>query len=227
MNFKDTDIAKIDLSFIENYEFYLRSDLKNSAVTAAKSIKHFRKIINHCLAHKWIKDNPFAFYKIVAKPKEMEFLTKEELAKIENKPLTIKRIEHVRDIFIFCCYTGLSYIDVKQLHTCDITKGTDGKLWVLTSREKTEINSNIPLLPNALKIINKYADYPPSSAKGLALPVLSNKNMNSYLKEIADICQINKEITFSQGTPHVCNNGNTCKQCPNRNGLKNAWSQQY
>jgi site-specific recombinase XerD len=195
-NTEDIDVVKIDLSFIEEFGFYLRTVRKNSAVTVAKAMKHFRKIINHCLSHKWLKENPFVFYKNKAKATEKVFLTKDELAKIEGKAINIKRIDHVRDIFVFCCYTGLAYIDVKNLQTSNIAKGTDGKLWILTSRAKTNTNSNIPLLSGALNIINKYSDYPPSVAKGLALPVLSNQKMNSYLKEIADLAGINKEINF-------------------------------
>lgn len=192
----DIDIRLVDHAFIVGLEFYLRSTANCSAVTTAKYIKNLRKIINLCLAHRWISENPFLLYKTKVKAKEKEFLTRAELDRIENKEFRIERLNHVRDIFVFCCYTGLSYIDVKQLRTSDIAKGIDNKLWVLTSRTKTEINSNIPLLPNALAIINKYSDYPPSAAKGLALPVLSNQKMNSYLKEIADLCEITKELTF-------------------------------
>lgn len=89
----------------------------------------------------------------------------------------------MRDIFVFCCYTGLSYADVRKLQKTDIAKGIDGRLWALTSREKTETSSNIPLLPQALEIIGRYADYPSCVAKGLVLPVLSNQKMNSILKK--------------------------------------------
>jgi site-specific recombinase XerD len=196
LNLEDIDITKINLAFIEEFEFYLRSERKNSSITAAKPIKHLRKIINLSLAHQWISENPFIFYKTRAKPKEVEFLTKDELDQIEKIEIKDETTDSVRDIFIFCCYTGLSYIDVKQLRTSDISEGTDGKLWILISRIKTETNSNIPLLPKALNIINKYADYPPSIAKGLALPVLSNQKMNIYLKKIIDLCKIYKKISF-------------------------------
>ncbi|WP_254667653.1 site-specific integrase, partial [Sphingobacterium sp. HMSC13C05] len=96
----------------------------------------------------------------------------------------------------FCCYTGLSYADVKKLKWTDIAEGVDGKLWIFTSREKTETSSNIPLLPKALEIIERYRDYPPCVSKDMVLPVLSNQKMNSYLKEIADLCEITKELTF-------------------------------
>src|SRR5690606_5952877 len=164
-----------------------------SAVSAAKYMKHLRKIINQCLAHRWISENPFAFYKTKAKPREKEFLTPDELDRIAKKEFSITRLAHVRDIFVFCCYTGLSYADVRKLQKTDIAKGIDNRLWVLTSREKTETSSNIPLLPQALEIVGRYADYPPCVAKGLVLPVLSNQKMNSYLKEIADLCGITKK----------------------------------
>lgn len=195
-NTSDIDIRHIDHAFVVGLEFYLRSIANCSPVTTAKYIKNFRKIINLCLAHRWITENPFLLYKTKVKAKEKEFLTRAELDRIEKKEFRIDRLNHVRDIFVFCCYTGLSYIDVKQLRNSDIAKGVDNKLWILTSRAKTEINSNIPLLPDALAIINKYSDYPPCVAKGLALPVLSNQKMNSYLKEIADLCEITKELTF-------------------------------
>ncbi|RQP16083.1 MAG: site-specific integrase [Parapedobacter sp.] len=192
----DIDIRRINHAFITGYEFFLRSDMGCSAVSAAKYMKHLRKIVNLCIAHRWITENPFAFYKMKAKPREKEFLTPDELDRVAQKGFSMPRLAHVRDIFVFCCYTGLSYADVRKLQKTDIAKGIDGRLWVLTSREKTETSSNIPLLPQALEIIDRYVDYPPCVAKGLVLPVLSNQKMNSYLKEIADLCGITKTLTF-------------------------------
>ncbi len=192
----DIDTRKIDHGFVAGYEFFLRATMGCSAVSAAKYMKHLRKIIKICIANRWITDDPFAFYKIKAKAKEKEFLTDAELRRIEEKEFKIPRLGHVRDIFVFCCYTGLSYADVKKLKWTDIAEGVDGKLWLFTSREKTETSSNIPLLPKALEIIERYRDYPPCIAKDMVLPVLSNQKMNSYLKEIADLCEITKELTF-------------------------------
>ncbi|MGJ1484661.1 site-specific integrase [Sphingobacterium multivorum] len=192
----DIDTRKIDHGFVAGYEFFLRAKMGCSAVSAAKYMKHLRKIIKICIAHRWITDDPFAFYKIKAKAKEKEFLTDAELRRIEEKLFKIPRLAHVRDIFVFCCYTGLSYADVKKLKWSDIAEGVDGKLWIFTSREKTETSSNIPLLPKALEIIERYRDYPPCVSKDMVLPVLSNQKMNSYLKEIADLCEITKEFTF-------------------------------
>ncbi|MCT1525034.1 site-specific integrase [Sphingobacterium hotanense] len=192
----DIDVRKIDHGFVAGYEFYLRSALGCSEVSAAKYIKHLRKIIKLCIAHKWITEDPFASYKNSAKAKEKEFLTEHELERIERKLFSVPRLAHVRDIFVFCCYTGLSYADVKKLTDSDIGRGFGGKLWIFTSREKTETASNIPLLPKALEILSRYRDYPPCVSKGKLLPVLSNQKMNSYLKEIADLCGITKKLTF-------------------------------
>ncbi len=196
LSLDDIEVRNIDHAFVAGYAFFLRSRLGCSEVSAAKYIKHFRKITKICIAHRWIENDPFAFYKNKAKARPKEFLTKDELARIENKVFGIARLEQVRDIFVFCCYTGLSYGDVQKLRHSDVAKGVDGKLWILTSREKTETSSNIPLLATPLQIIDRYRDYPPSAARNLLLPVLSNQKMNAYLKEIADLCGVDKEITF-------------------------------
>lgn len=193
-NLKDIDVRRIDHQFVINYEFFLRAELGCSEISAAKYIKHLRKIIKICMAHRWIIDDPFALYKNTAKPQPKEFLTKDELQRIEDKNLSIHRLALVRDIFIFSCYTGLSYADVKKLSPNDLGKGVDGKLWILSSRQKTNTSTNIPILSKALKIIETYKDYP--NYQETILPVLSNQKMNSYLKEIADLCGITKQLTF-------------------------------
>ncbi|MFA6275776.1 MAG: site-specific integrase [Pedobacter sp.] len=195
-NSKDIDIRKIDHAFIIGYEFYLRTEKDISDVSVAKYMKHFRKIVNLCLAHRWIEYNPFVFYKNRAKAKDKEFLSKTELDGISKKDFNIKRLEQVKDIFLFSCYTGLSYADVKKLNRSEIKKGNDGKLWIFTNREKNEIASNVPLLAIPKKLMDKYNDHPDCKMKGLVLPVLSNQKMNSYLKEIADSCGITKTLTF-------------------------------
>jgi len=193
-NLNDIDVKTIDHQFIVNYVFFLRAKLGCSEVSAAKYIKHLRKIIRICIDHRWIHEDPFARYRNTAKPKPKEFLTKDELQRIEGKHFSIQRLALVRDIFIFSCYTGLSYADVKKLQQKDIGKGVDGKLWILSFREKTNTATNIPILSKALKIIETYKDYP--NLLESVLPILSNQKMNSYLKEIADLCGISKQLTF-------------------------------
>lgn len=153
-----------------------------------------KKIVNHCLANKWLSVNPFVNYKSTAKVKERTFLTQQELDAITVKKIPVECLQQVRDIFVFCCYTGLSYADVKKLKRSEIMTGVDGEEWVFICRKKTETNSSIPLLKPAINIINKYKTHPLCSE--FVLPVLSNQKMNSYLKEIADLCDIAQNLTF-------------------------------
>ncbi|MGN7988740.1 site-specific integrase [Pedobacter sp. 22226] len=136
----------------------------------------------------------FIAYKSTAK--ERFYLTQEEVDKIIAKEFTIGRLQQVRDIFIFCCFTGLSYADVKKLKRSEIALGIDGEKWIFTKRQKTNTFSHIPILPNAFDILRRYKDNPECENRDLVLPVLSNQKMNAYLKEIADVCCINKHLTF-------------------------------
>jgi len=192
----DIEISQLDYAFITGFEFYLKAECKCSGVSAAKYIKHLKKIVNHCIANSWLTINPFVNYKSTAKAKERTFLTQQELDSIANKKLSIERLQQVRDIFVFCCYTGLSYADVKKLKRSEIAIGMDGERWIFTSRQKTDTSSRIPILPVALEILDRYQDHPQCENKGLLLPVLSNQKMNAYLKEIADLCDIVKHLTF-------------------------------
>jgi site-specific recombinase XerD len=192
----DMNVKSLNHAFIVNYEFYLKTVCKCTGVSAAKYVKHLKKIVNNCLANKWLSDNPFINYRSKAKAKEKEFLMQDELEAIAIKGITIERLIQVRDIFIFCCYTGLCYADVQKLQCHQIAKGVDGEQWIFTKRQKTDSSSRIPLLSIAADIVNKYADHPQCVNKNLVLPDLSNQRMNSYLKEIADICGITKTLTF-------------------------------
>jgi site-specific recombinase XerD len=192
----DIDIEKIDHAFITEYEFYLRTERKCANNTAVKYIKNFHKIINICLANGWLTKDPFANYKSKVKEVTREFLTELEIQSLMEKEFVSERLELVRDIFVFSCFTGLAYIDVKQLSNDNIVLGIDGDKWINKNRQKTDTNSKIPLLPTAQYIVNKYDNNPVCKNKGNLLPILSNQKMNAYLKEIATVCGINKELTF-------------------------------
>lgn len=192
----DIEINKIDYAFVTDYEFFLRSVRNCANNTAVKYIKNFNKIIKLCLANDWMDKNPFANYKSKVKEVERVYLSEVEIQSIINKDFKNERLSLVRDIFLFSCFTGLAYIDVKNLTKSHISIGIDGDKWIFTHRQKTETASKIPILPVTQMIINKYADHPQSVNEDKLLPILSNQKMNAYLKEIAAVCEIEKELTF-------------------------------
>ncbi|MBS3993276.1 MAG: site-specific integrase [Bacteroidetes bacterium] len=195
-NLSDINIEKIDHGFIHEYEFYLRSQRKCANNTAVKYIKNFHKIINQCLAHGWLNKDPFINYKAKLKEVIREYLTEAELNQLMSKTFISDRLELVRDIFVFSCFTGLAYVDVKLLTYDNVSLGIDGDKWIFKNRQKTDTTSKIPILPMAQEIIDKYAEHPVCKAEKRLLPILSNQKMNAYLKEIADVCGIRKELTF-------------------------------
>ncbi len=193
---KDIELNRIDHSFIMDYEFYLRSVRNCANNSAVKYIRNFGKIIHICVANQWISHDPFLAYKSKFKKVERIFLTKEELQKMADKEFEFNRLAHVRDVFLFCCFTGLAYVDVKQLRKKDIVTGIDGEKWISIKRQKTNVPSKIPILPMAIKLINKYQNHPQCEANDAVLPVLSNQKMNAYLKEVTDLCGVHKNVTF-------------------------------
>jgi len=195
-NISDIDIKKIDHDFITNYEFYLRSERNCANNSAFKYIKNFKKIIGICLSSGWLDKDPFINYKIRIKQVDRIFLNGDDLQAMADKVFLTDRLNQVRDIFLFSCYTGLAYADVNKLKRNEIVKGSDGEMWIVTKRLKTNTPTRVPLLPFALSILDKYINHPVCCSRGKALPVFTNQKMNAYLKEIAGVCSINKELTF-------------------------------
>lgn len=195
-NVSDIEINKIDYAFICDYEFWLRSVRNCANNTAVKYIKNFSKIVKICLANDWLDKNPFANYKSKVKEVERVYLSEIEIESIIEKDFKTERLSLVRDIFLFSCFTGLAYIDVKNLTKSHISFGIDGEKWIFTHRQKTESASKIPILPVTQMIIDKYSEHPQCLNQGKLLPILSNQKMNAYLKEIAGVCEIEKELTF-------------------------------
>jgi len=193
--YKITDIAlkEINHKFVTDFETYLRTVSKCNENTTAKFMQTFRMIIIIAKNNGWIYADPFINYKIRLKRVDRGYLTDQEIQKIMEKEFGSNRLEQVRDVFIFSCFTGLSYIDVKQLTADNICTSFDGKQWIMTHRKKTNSPVNVPLLNIPLTILKRYEGKLP---KGQLLPVLSNQKLNSYLKEIADLCDIHKNVTF-------------------------------
>ena len=191
----DINIEKIDNAFITAFDYYLRTTNKCNNNSTIKYIKNLGKIIRICLSNGWIIKNPFVNYKGKIKTVNRVYLTEEEIQRMANKCFDIDRLSQVRDVFLFCCFTGLAYVDIKKLKISEITKGIDGGLWIFTNRQKTDTRSAIPLLPAATQLIKKYSNHPLCINKDMPLPVPSNQKMNGYLKEIAAMCGIDKLLT--------------------------------
>jgi len=198
----DMYLRELDYNFILKFEKYLRGYVptchqrKMGNNTVMKHIERFRKLINLGLKLGWIERDPFINFKAHIIKTEREFLSLDELDMIEKKQFTIERLQLVKDLFVFSCYTSLSYIDVINLKEDNINIGIDGELWIHYRREKTTKVIRIPLLPKALQIIEMYKKNIKSKTQGSIFPKISNQKLNSYLKEIADVCGIKKNLTF-------------------------------
>lgn len=194
-NEDDLPVYKITPEFIKGLELYLKTERNCGHNSAIKYIKNFKKIVRIACANGWLRVDPFANVKFTLKKVDRGFLSEEELDTIMKKEFDTDRLTNVRDIFVFGCFTGLAYSDLKQLKAEHIVLDSDGRPWIHTKRKKTENSCHIPLLPAAQTIIEKYKNHPHCLEKKVLLPVLSNQKLNSYLKEISTLCSINKEIT--------------------------------
>ncbi len=208
----DVDILDIDYAFIADFDKYLKEHYKNNLNTVWGYHKHLKKILNIAVSFDYIVKNPYIKFKVKKQEAKREYLTLTELKIIKEKDIEIGRLRIVRDIFLFACYTGLSYVDIAKLSANHIQKGVDGDDWIIIDRTKTSTRCRIPLLDVPMKIIEQYKNYPVCENKGLLLPVLTNQRMNSYLKELADICHIKKNLTMhvarhSFATSVTLNNG--------------------
>jgi len=195
-NVSDLDIKQIDHLFITDLEFYLKTVKNIENNSTVKYISNFKKIVRIAHANGWLDKDPFLRYKGKIRDIEKHFLDTNELDLLMNKDFSIDRLAQVRDIFVFSCYTGLAYVDAAKLSKEHIIKGIDGEDWISIMRTKTKIKCRIPILPEAKRILEKYKNDPSCQVSGKLLPILSNQKMNAYLKEIADLCGITKNLTF-------------------------------
>lgn len=192
----DIDITKLDYEFVTEFEFWLKSERNCNHNTAIKYISNFRKIVNRCIRNGWLLRDPFLGFKMTKREVERIALTQTELQALASKEFSTERLAAVRDIFLFSCFSGLAYADVKKLNRSEIVTGVDGEQWIISKRQKTKTAARIPLLPGALAIIDRYKDHPQWQEGDYVLPVLSNQKMNAYLKEIADLCGVSKTLTY-------------------------------
>ena len=192
---EDKPLPELRLSFVTEFEHHLLTVDKIQSNTAHKYIKNLKKIMNMAVGLDWIPSNPFNQFKCSYQSPEREILNREELFTLMTKEISITRIEEVRDVFLFCCYTGFAYSDVYQFESNSVLIGLDGEYWLSTNRQKTGTKESVPLLPVALEIINKYKDNDYCKKHNKLLPVNSNQRYNAYLTEVADICGITKHLT--------------------------------
>ncbi len=193
---QDLDVSKITYSFITDFEYWLKGIQHCNHNTTIKYISNLRKIINLCLKNGWLTKDPFLGFKMSKKEVIREFLSEQEIQALISKNITNVRLRQVRDIFLFSCFTGLAYIDAKRLKRSAIVTGIDGEKWIYTKRKKTDSPTHIPLLPRVLEIMDGYKEHPQCLREDSLLPVPSNAKLNAYLKELADICGISKNLTF-------------------------------
>jgi site-specific recombinase XerD len=185
---------KADLPLSE-LKYFLKTTDNLEHNTCIRYLKIVKKIANLAVRNEWIDRNPFQGFKCVTVDVEREILNDGEIRTLLSKQFVSKRLEEVRDIFIFCCYTGYAYSDLKSLTPDHVGIGLDGEKWIFTNRTKTDNRSNVMLLPVALQLIDKYKTHPVAVERGRLFPVKSNQKYNDYIKEIAAVCGIKKELT--------------------------------
>lgn len=193
LQLKKSDYLLKDLNenFLQEFEYFLKTEKKFQASTTFKSLQRTKKVVKMAVSMGFLDKDPFLLHRLARPKKEVVYLTAEELEKLENHNFTIKRVEQIRDFFVFCCYTGLAFTEMYNLEKKHIVTGFDGNQWIQMQRKKTQKQISIPLLPKALSIIEKYQDCDDIRV----LPKASNSKFNTYLKEIADVVGIEKNLT--------------------------------
>ena len=187
---KDIALKRLELLFLEDLEYYLKTEKDLGQSTINKIIQRLRRPVKEAVSEGYLDKDPFMLYKAKTTKTDVVFLSPEELQTFENFTFIQPRLQFVKDLFIFCCYTGLAYNELSRLEHKHVQKGFDGKLWISMKREKTSKDFSIPLLPRAGSLIIKY-----QSKQSMVFPKISNQKYNSYLKEIAAIIGIEKKLT--------------------------------
>lgn len=208
----DIPIKEVTSGILDDFQHYLRmkKDCANNA--AVRYLRCVKNVMQYALAHKWIIHDPFVGKKYQRTYSKREFLTEPELKAIMGLDLSeLKRLEIVRDTFIFCCFTGLAFCDMKALVRSDIQEDENGVIWIRKARAKTGIMCVIPMMEIPQQLIRKYAEHPTVKATGVVLPAITNQKMNAYLKEIADLARIKKHLTthvarHTFASMSLCNN---------------------
>jgi len=189
---KDMYLYELNYQFMSGFESFLKQKFNNSTTTCYKHYQRFTRVIHQAMHKGYLEKYPFENYKIKLPKKKIQYLTQAELDRIDQCDFKVERLNIIRDIFVFACYTGLAYAESESLTPDCITTGMDGELWLNIHRRKTKKEYQVPLFPRALEIIEKYKNHPICLKRGKCLPVPSNVKFNAYLKEIGDIAGIPK-----------------------------------
>ena len=187
---EDSLLNEVNMGFMQSFHTFLLSDKGMAQNTTTKHLKYLKAIMGMAVSNGHIQYNPVAGYKIEREPVEPDFLTEEELRRIINFDTPIPRLGRARDFFLFGCFTGLAYIDIKTLEPRHFEKDEEGRTWIKKRRVKTGVLSRIPLLPMAKMILEKYR------GGDKLLPIQAPSDINKYIKDIAILCHIDKHITF-------------------------------
>ena len=228
----DVSIKSVDYHMIQQYNMYLKTEKGCSSNTATKFLQNLKRITCISMRSGWLMKDPFVGVNLSIKEVDRPYLTMEEIQKLIDYDSKIERLKRVRDIFIFSCYTGLAYIDVKKLKKSEVEGNDEIGYWIRTRRQKTDARANIPLLAIPMDIINNYCRLDLLMPEDPILPVLSNQKVNAYLKELADLCGIHKELTFhvarhSFATTLTMTNGVPMETVSKMLGHKNIKSTQH
>ncbi|WP_412987657.1 site-specific integrase [Pontimicrobium sp. IMCC45349] len=187
----DYPLNKLSLKFLDDFDFYLKTKEDHKQITINKILQRFRKVVKMAVAEKYIVSNPFILYKAKSVKHKVVYLTPEELKVFEERDFGNRTLDTIKDCFIFCCYTGLAYLEMKSLKYEHLRTGFDGQTWIFMDREKTSKPLSIPVLKQAQSIIDKYK----TNDSDFVLPQMSNQKFNQYLKDIAGKLEINKRLT--------------------------------
>ncbi|MCM1142181.1 MAG: site-specific integrase [Muribaculum sp.] len=193
---KDIPIKDVTTGFTQDFEHYLRVSKNCANNTTVRYLRYLKNVIQYAIANKWVSEDPFIGRRFKRTVAQREFLTEPELHAIMELNLGgFPRLENVRDAFVFCCFTGLAFTDIKSLKSSDISTDSEGKMWIRKPRNKTGEMSVIPMLEIPVKLMLKYAGHPAVKTTGQVIPVISNQRMNAYLSEIATLAKVQKHLT--------------------------------
>lgn len=192
---KDMALCEMKLGFVTHFEHYLLTQDQLQSNTAYKYIKNLKRVMNMCVEVEWLEVNPFNAFKCSYVNPERVVLTQAEIQDMIDTKILMPRLAKIRDVFVFCCFTGFAYSDVYKLNRDALSIGIDGEYWITTRRQKTGTRESVPLLPVAMAAVKRYENDPYCVKYNKLLPVVSNQRYNSYLKELATMCGIDKELT--------------------------------